>query len=843
MSALDSALRYRDAGLSVLPISKDGSKKPDVPTWEPYQKKLAMEEEIRNWYYDPELGVGIACGSVSGNLFVMDFEFLDFYMEWQHIVEELLPGLLAKLPTVLTPGKSDSMRGIHVYIRGQEPVKGGKLAMLTKEEAKSRTGDEGSKTAIEIRGEGNYVLAPGCPAHCHPSGRLYELEHALDVTETPTLTQEEVAVLIESARVLNRDIAPKQIYRATAGMQYKGTRPGADYNQRATWNQVLGHHGWNLFRESRGVQFWTRPGKTTGISATSGHCSTEQSGDLLYVFSSNADPFEPEKAYSKFSAFALLEHAGDFKTAAKVLHANGYGSKSPAVEQAEAEAEANGEDEADAVEATPMPIPYEFPLEVLPTKLAQFVEAIGIAMDCPKDYAGVSLLTIAGAAIGNSRAIAITRIWKEAPRIFAALVGEPGGGKSPSLDLIHEPVVEFQNGLRKQFEADMALYEVNSERWELQNKGKKKQADEEDSDHSRLLTKPERPQEQHLYTNDPTMEALMPMLVENPKGFILVRDEIAAWITSMNQYRGGSGSDRQAWLQLWNGATNKSDRKGTRTTTGSMIAYKPFIAVLGGIQPDMVSELTDERGREDGFIHRILFCYPNEYPWSETINQAPSEELERAWTDCLYTLYTWEMHIGDDGIPRPYLMHLTEDGRAVALAWYAQHAKATRDINFQHGMLGPWSKIRSYYFRFALLLHCLRLATGETSFADVDAESCQRAWVLTEYFISHLKKVYGRLQSRREDVKAEKLITWICRNGGTVTLRDVIRMSFVRKRTDAHALLADLMDRGFGTYAKVKDGGKSSWTFTAYQKIMNFFSGDLFSQSPVSEEIPSPKKT
>jgi hypothetical protein len=29
--------------------------------------------------------------------------------------------------------------------------------------------------------------------------------------------------------------------------------------------------------------------------------------DLLYVFSSNAWPFEPEAAYTKFSAYALLE--------------------------------------------------------------------------------------------------------------------------------------------------------------------------------------------------------------------------------------------------------------------------------------------------------------------------------------------------------------------------------------------------------------------------------------------------------------------------------------------------------------------------------------------------------
>ena len=52
---------------------------------------------------------------------------------------------------------------------------------------------------------------------------------------------------------------------------------------------------------------------------------------MLYVFSSNAAPFESQRAYGRFSVYALLEHGGDFALAASALRAEGYGSTSPEV--------------------------------------------------------------------------------------------------------------------------------------------------------------------------------------------------------------------------------------------------------------------------------------------------------------------------------------------------------------------------------------------------------------------------------------------------------------------------------------------------------------------------------
>ena len=52
------------------------------------------------------------------------------------------------------------------------------------------TGKLKPKTIIETRGEGGYFLAPGCPAACHETGRLYEHLAGPPLTEVPTITPE-----------------------------------------------------------------------------------------------------------------------------------------------------------------------------------------------------------------------------------------------------------------------------------------------------------------------------------------------------------------------------------------------------------------------------------------------------------------------------------------------------------------------------------------------------------------------------------------------------------------------------------------------------------------------------
>jgi putative DNA primase/helicase len=325
-TALATALACHAANISSVPVRCDGSKAPDVLTWDPYKERLPTLEEILAWYRTVR-GVAVVCGAVSGNLFVVDSEYPDLTADWCELVGGDFPGLIESLPHVRTPGRC-AAGADHFYGRSPQPLPTSKLAHLTADEALARTGDEHKRTAIEIKAEGGYVLAPGCPGGCHESGRLYRHVGGPFIEDVPTLTQEQVDALLDAARALNQVPAVTAEYHGSTAVG-DGTRPGDVFNRLASWGDVLTPHGWVLVRVKGETGFWRRPGKSKGVSATTGYCHNDRSGDLLCVFSTNAAPLDipdgqDHRCFSKFSAYTLLNYKGDFKAAARELAGRGY---------------------------------------------------------------------------------------------------------------------------------------------------------------------------------------------------------------------------------------------------------------------------------------------------------------------------------------------------------------------------------------------------------------------------------------------------------------------------------------------------------------------------------------
>src|SRR5207302_6237199 len=108
-----------------------------------------------------------------------------------------------------------------------------------------------------------------------------------------------------------------------------------------------------------------------------------------------------------------------------------------------------------------------------------------------------------------------------------------------------------------------------------------------------------------------TWEAIASAHTEQPRGLMFYVDEVTSWVRSMNQYRQGRGADRQHWLSAWSGAPVTIVR---RTLPEPIVIPHPALCVLGGLPPDALADLTDEQGRDDGFIHRVLFVWPDVVP-------------------------------------------------------------------------------------------------------------------------------------------------------------------------------------------------------------------------------------
>jgi hypothetical protein len=383
-----------------------------------------------------------------------------------------------------------------------------------------------------------------------------------------------------------------------------------------------------------------------------------------------------------------------------------------------------------------------FPVEVLPRSLGAFIRDAAGALNCPLDFLGIPMLAIAGAAIGASRVVEIKYGFRERPCLYAAVVGPPGSTKSPALKTVAAPVYAEQSLRMANFQRLKIAYEEAGE------------------------GKASKPKPSTCYVSDITTEALGGMLRDNPRGVVLIRDELTAWMTGMDQYRArGRGSDRQFFLAAWAGEPVSVHRKNQ--DDGPVFVPHPFIAVVGGLPPDLLGRLRGEKAISDGFLDRLLFGFPELPPVRGETWEIVREEFTKAWRDTLSFLWELKQEPDDDGGLRPRVVRLGANARKSWEKFTRDLADQMNDPHFPDFLRGPWSKMKGYCARLTLILHFLRLANGEVRDEEVDEVDFAGACSLVSYFQAHARKVYCTIDADQEIEKAKKVLGWIERERRT----------------------------------------------------------------------------
>lgn len=331
----EAALAWYDAGCSVIPIRPDGTKRPNC-IWGDYQTTPASRTQIHDWFHNKERdpGIGVICGNVSGNLEMLELEGRAAAGDdLTRIAEQCeAHGVADEYAQLLTHGYAEwtPSGGLHLLYRiADHPVPGNtKVARrpATISELVANPDDK-IKVMAETRGEGGYVIVAPTGGTVHPTGDSWTTV-AGRIGDIPTITwdvRNRIHQAVHAALDTMPAAPPPRPNLATIAATAAGGRPGDDYNERVDWPEILQPLGWQIHHTTHSETFWTRPGKprSEGHSATTGLMGTG-AVDRLYVFSSSTE-FEPGTPYTKFHAYTLLHHAGDFSAAARTLRAAGYG--------------------------------------------------------------------------------------------------------------------------------------------------------------------------------------------------------------------------------------------------------------------------------------------------------------------------------------------------------------------------------------------------------------------------------------------------------------------------------------------------------------------------------------
>jgi len=298
----NTAKKFLSWGLSPIPIIpiKDNVKRPAVTTWN--NETLYSAEECDRIFYG-DCAIAVITGKISGGLECIDFDnhngdAKDIFGSFCKIpeVSEIITS--HNLPYEKTQGG-----GFHLFYRCDKIDSNKKLA--------SSFGLDGKKTTIiETRGTSGYVVVAPTENYKILSGSLERID---------TITEEEREIIISYCSGYNQ--VPVNTVRSYESKS--GVSTGDAYNHSGEALSILLSSGWRIDKTNT---YLTRPGKKSGISATFGKC---KKGDcpLLYVFSSNAEPFNEGESYTPFAIYAFLRCNGDFGQAAKELHERGFGDE------------------------------------------------------------------------------------------------------------------------------------------------------------------------------------------------------------------------------------------------------------------------------------------------------------------------------------------------------------------------------------------------------------------------------------------------------------------------------------------------------------------------------------
>ena len=166
---------------------------------------------------------------------------------------------------------------------------------------------------IDLKAAGGYaVMAPS--VHPDTGGRYQRIDGPVPA---PPAWFADLVTAVPSATVR----APRRAGHRSSGVRRcaaSSSSPAEAFNEQSSWDDILTPHGWECLDcdPDAGSARWLHPDATSACSATVRH-------GCLFVYSPNT-PFEVTEAgnprgYTKFRAWAVLNHNGDLSAAARFV--------------------------------------------------------------------------------------------------------------------------------------------------------------------------------------------------------------------------------------------------------------------------------------------------------------------------------------------------------------------------------------------------------------------------------------------------------------------------------------------------------------------------------------------
>lgn len=457
----------------------------------------------------------------------------------------------------------------------------------------------------------------------------------------------------------------------------------------------------------------------------------------------------------------------------------------------------------------PIPLPDGLPPvapftdDLLPDAFLAWVLDIANRMQCPPDFPAVAAIVTASAVIGRQMGIYPKRRddWLVVPNLWGAVVGRPSLMKTPAIAEARKILARLEIEARKQYEREVAEYELNGSIAKLVTKERTKSAARSIKKAMEAGDDPEKaaraamgaddedikpPVRRRYVTQDPTVEKLGELLIETPRGMLLFRDELIGLLRSMD--KDGHENDRAFYLEAWNGnGAYTYDRIGR----GTIEIDAACVSLMGGIQPGplraYIAQANAGGAGDDGLLQRMqLLVWPDRGDEWRNVDEWPDTTAKTR----AYSVFERLDQIGDPTSTEIPAIRFDDAGQDAFNAWREVFERRFYAEDMPPALEAHLTKYRSLVPSLALIFHLIDTPDAPA----VGARHVSRAIRWTEYLESHARRLYSQILDPGM-VAALLLAGRLPELPETFTARDVYRRGWAgldRAATDrALEVLAD----------------------------------------------------
>jgi putative DNA primase/helicase len=446
-----------------------------------------------------------------------------------------------------------------------------------------------------------------------------------------------------------------------------------------------------------------------------------------------------------------------------------------------------------------MPSVLPFDYDYLPDALRGYVHDISERMQCPPDFAAVTVFVMMATIIGRKVTMRPMKKddWTVTCNLWGAVVGSSGVMKSPTMSAAIKPLKKMQAAAYDEF--NEAAFEFNSQQEiaKLQkgvNKGKardalkKGTAAHEARDLLKVGGLDDIPVMKRFIANDVTYQALGELLIDSPNGLLYEKDEIIGLLKSLD-----SDGQQEARSFFLTAADGDKSYTFDRIVRGKCLHIPAVcLSIIGGIQPGVLAEYVRQAvsggAGADGLLQRFaLMVYPDISPNWKEVDRYPDKEARHAVDDlCARMEFINVERIGAEvdlfgGIP---FLRFDDNAQKVFSEWRFALEHRLRSADEHPALVSHFSKYRKLIPSLALINHLCDSPEG----GSVTEQALIRSIAFSEYLESHARRIYSF--GTRPDIDAAKSLIHRIKTGklsSPFTLRDIYRPCWTGLETPSKA--------------------------------------------------------